>query len=144
MMLRNFSPTDLGEVMQMVAGIFSQDYSPSFYLSLHSYWPDGFIVATEDGKIVGIALGSITGEFETRMLMLAVDERHRKRGTGAALLIEFHNRCSLKGIRKIVLEVRALNASAHKFYLMHGYQYSGRLPKYYLDGEDGIIMTKWL
>jgi ribosomal-protein-alanine N-acetyltransferase len=144
MMLRNFSPTDLGEVMQMVAGIFTQDYSPSFYLSLHSYWPDGFIVAAEEGKIIGLALGSISGEFEARILILAVAEGCRKRGTGNALLIEFQNRCALKGIRKIVLEVRASNASAQQFYLVHGYQYSGRLPKYYLDGVDGIVMAKWL
>ena len=144
MLVRNFTPTDLGEIMRMVAGTFMQDYSPSMYLSLHSYWPEGFIVISEGGRMVGFVLGSVSGPEEARILIMVVKRERRDRGIGTTLLNEFMARCGIKGIKKVVLEVRASNKRASDFYSRHGFQYSGQLHKYYLDGEDGVKLVKWV
>ncbi len=144
MLIRNFAPTDLGEIMRMVAGTFMQDYSPSMYLSLHSYWPEGFLVASEHGRVVGFILGSVTGPEEARILIMVVKPECRSMGLGTTLLNEFATRCGIRGIRKVVLEVRTSNKQACEFYSRYGFQYSCHLRKYYLDGEDGVKMEKWL
>ena len=144
MLLRTFSPTDLGEIMRMVAGTFSQDYPPSMYLSLHAYWPDGFLVAADGGKITGFLLASLTEPVEARILIMMASESSRGKGIGTALLNEFTARCGMKGVKRIVLEVRASNAHAIQFYTNRGFQKETLLEKYYLDGEDGVKMSKWL
>ena len=144
MLIRNFAPTDLGDVMRLVAETFMQDYSPSMYLSLHMYWPEGFIVISENGVLKGFLLGSITQHDEARILIMVVRPELRNRGMGTTLLNEFLNRCSVKGINKVVLEVRASNKKAFEFYSRHDFQFTGRLPNYYLDGEDGVKMERWL
>ena len=144
MLLRNFAPTDLGEIMLLVSDTFRQDYSPSFYLSLYSYWPDGFILAKDNEKIIGFVLGSITDEEEARILIMAVEKERRVKGIGTALLREFMNRCSLRGLKRIVLEVRVSNELAQKFYSHFGFEMTNVLPRYHLDGEDAYKMVKHL
>lgn len=144
MLLRNFFPTDLGNVMRMVAENFMQDYPPSMYLSLNAYWPDGFLVASEDEKIMGFLLGSMTSPEEARILIMSVRADVRNRGVGTALLNDFLARCGFKGIRRVVLEVRTSNAHARNFYSNRGFQVDGVLKKYYLDGENAIKMIRWL
>ncbi len=142
--LRNFVPKDLPRIMYIVAENFNQDYAPDFYLSLHSYWPDGLMVAKKEGEIVGFIIGSITDNEEARILIMAVEKQHRVIGIGTALLREFMDRCALRGLRRIALEVRISNEPAQKFYLRFGFELTNKLPRYHLDGEDAYKMVKWL
>jgi ribosomal-protein-alanine N-acetyltransferase len=142
--LRNFAPNDLPRIMYIVAESFNQDYDPGFYLSLHCYWPQAFIVAKKEDELIGFLLGSITDEEEARILIMAVDKRHRVKGIGTALLREFMSRCSLRGLKRIALEVRISNIMAQKFYTRFGFEITHKLPRYHLDGEDAHKMVKWL
>lgn len=142
--LHNFVSGDLPRIMYMVAETFDQDYHPSLYLSLHNYWPEGFIVAKQEEKIVGFVMGSITDEDEARILISVVDLNLRTRGIGTALLREFMNRCALRGLKRIALEVRISNALAQKFYNRFGFETVCMLPRYYLDTENAYKMVKFL
>ena len=55
-------------------------------------------------------------------------------------LAGFHRR----NVRIVRLEVRANNTSAQKLYLSLGYSVTQRLPKYYSNGGDGLLMVKSL
>jgi ribosomal-protein-alanine N-acetyltransferase len=44
--------------------------------------------------------------------------------------------------RIVRLEVRASNVSAQKLYLSLSYSVTQRLPKYYSNGGDGLLMIK--
>lgn len=144
MLIRNFAPTDLGEVMRLVAETFRQDYSPSMYLSLHAHWAEGFLVASENGKVVGLLLGSSHAPGEARILIMTSDKENRKKGIGTALLNTFEERCGIRGIIRIILEVRSSNIRAQTFYSKRGFQKDSVLPRYYLDGEDSEKLIKWL
>ncbi|KYK27269.1 MAG: hypothetical protein AYK23_02485 [Candidatus Proteinoplasmatales archaeon SG8-5] len=144
MHIRNFVPTDLGAVMRLVAETFKQDYSPSMYLTLHAQWPDGFLVASEEGVLTGLLLGTRASPDEARILIMATKKELRYKGVGSSLLNTFFERCGWEGICSVVLEVRTSNTIAQEFYTKRGFQVVSLLERYYLDGEDGIMMTNWI
>ena len=144
MLLRNFAPTDLGEVMSLVSETFKQDYFPSMYLTLHAHWPEGFLVASEDGKIAGLILGTRVTPEEARILIMVTRKEMRNKGVGSSLLKMFHDRCGEVGVSRIVLEVRGSNTNAQGFYSKRGFQTDSMLSRYYLDGENGVKMVKWI
>jgi len=49
-----------------------------------------------------------------------------------------------RSVRLVRLEVRALNIPAQKLYESLGYAIAQRLPKYYSNGGDGLLMLKSL
>ena len=142
--LRNFNPSDLSEVMLMVTENFNEDYHPGFYLSMHSLWPTGFIVARRDYEIIGFLLGSLGENDEAKILIMVVKEGDRFQGAGTALLQEFITRCSMIGLRRLSLELRVSNLAAFKFYTRFGFQRVTVIEKFYLDGEDAFQLVKWL
>jgi hypothetical protein len=50
---RAFSPTDIPAVTRIVKESLGEQYPPSLYLTVHNLWREGFMVAVEDGEIVG-------------------------------------------------------------------------------------------
>jgi ribosomal-protein-alanine N-acetyltransferase len=144
MRLRCFQPTDLPRVYELACTSLSENYNPTLFIDLYSYWPEGFMVLEEDGVITGFIFGILLTRVDARILMLAVDERLRARGLGTNLYREFHRQCACKGIRAISLEVRVSNQGAIKFYEKMGFQLSGRVAKYYSNGEDAFRMQTFL
>jgi ribosomal-protein-alanine N-acetyltransferase len=51
--LRKFIPDDLQHVMQINRLCLPENYMDFFFMDLHQRFPETFIVAEEDGKIVG-------------------------------------------------------------------------------------------
>jgi ribosomal-protein-alanine N-acetyltransferase len=49
-----------------------------------------------------------------------------------------------RDVRIVRLEVRSSNISAQKLYASLGYAVTQRLPKYYSNGGDGLLMVKSL
>lgn len=144
MRMRCFQPTDLPRVYELACTSLSENYNPTLFIDLYSYWPEGFQVAEEDGTISGFIFGILLSRIDARILMLAVDERLRARGLGTILYREFNRQCAIKGMRTISLEVRVSNAGAIKFYEKMGFQITGRVEKYYSNGEDAFRMQTFL
>jgi [ribosomal protein S18]-alanine N-acetyltransferase len=144
MRLRCFQPTDLPRVYELACTSLSENYNPTLFIDLYSYWPEGFMVAEEEGTVIGFIFGILLSRVDARILMLAVDQRRRARGLGTSLYREFQMQCAAKGIRVISLEVRVSNQGAIKFYEKMGFQLSGRVAKYYSNGEDAFRMQTFL
>lgn len=140
MHLRQFRPTDLQQVYELACSTLSENYNPTLFLDLYSYWPEGFTVLEHDGRILGFVFGILLSRSDARVLMLAVEPSVRARGLGTALYREFQRECGLKGIRHITLEVRVSNSVAIHFYEKFGFQVTGRVPRYYSNGEDAFRM----
>src|SRR4030065_147688 len=51
--LRKFTPDDLQSVIQINRLCLPENYMDFFFMDLHQRFPETFIVAEEDGKIVG-------------------------------------------------------------------------------------------
>lgn len=140
MQLRLFQPQDLPRVYELACTSLSENYNPTLFIDLYSYWPEGFIVLEDEGQVLGFIFGIMLSRSDARILMLAVDARFRGRGVGTVLYREFLRQCSLKGLRTITLEVRVSNVLAIRFYEKMGFQLSGRVPRYYTNGEDAYRM----
>jgi len=98
-------------------------------------------VAEEAGVVVGFVVArQIANDVE--VLNLAVRPESRRRGIGTSLL-----GAALawgRGFRaeKALLEVRASNLAALRFYERHGFEVRGRRPRYYTAPiEDALLLT---
>lgn len=144
MIVRRFSINDIHSVMRVVKRSLGETYPPSLYLTLHNIWSDGFMVAEENGQIIGLVAAVESEKRVARVLMLAVLPEHRGRSYGSTLLKKLEDRCLAGAFRAIGLEVRKSNSSAISFYERHGYSVSGEIENFYLNGEGAYQMIKIL
>ena len=140
--IRNFKPIDIFSVMRIINETFNESYEPAILIDLHSSWPEGFIAAEHDKDVIGFILGMSPAPHQARVLILAVEERYRRKNIGSILLNAFINACIVKGVRLVTLEVRTSNEDAIKFYSRYGFNIVNMIPDYYKNGENGYIMHK--
>jgi ribosomal-protein-alanine N-acetyltransferase len=139
-LIRYFRPSDLWAVYELASNTLKERYNPTVFTQLSPYWPNGFLVAEEMGRVVGFLFGIMSSESECRVLMLAVKKEHRNHGVGSLLLTNFIREGALRGVHLVTLEVRSSNLSAIRFYQRFGFMLTGRIPNYYSNGEDGYTL----
>lgn len=144
MQLRHFQNRDLAEVWHVASESLRERYDPTIFTQLVPFWPDGLLVIEDLGRVVAFVFGVMSGVQQARVLMLAVDRNYRGAGLGTLLTQEFFRECAKKGLRQVSLEVRASNAGAQRFYQRLGFFTVRRVPRYYSDGEDGILLLRYL
>lgn len=144
MIIRVFTPNDVYKVADLTHVSLKEAYPISFFLTVSQYWPEGFLVAEEDGEVAGFVAGVISGVRQSRMLMLAIKEQHRRRGIASMLIRSFISSSLLRGADSVILEVRVSNGTAINLYTKMGFKTIGSLRAYYRDGEDGLRMQKVL
>jgi len=153
--LRRFDPKDLHQVMDINRRCLPENYSESFFLSLHKNFPETFIVAEKDGMVVGYimcriesglsGLGFTPLSFSKKghIISIAVLPEHRRKGLGEALIKK-----ALKIMTKVYnakicyLEVRVSNEPAINLYKKAGFEVQRIIRGYYADGENAYIMIK--
>ena len=79
-----------------------------------------FLLAEEDGKIVGTALCTHDGR-KGWINRLAVDPEHQGKGTGALLVEEAERRFTAKGIKVFACQIMADNIGSQEFFSHLGY-----------------------
>lgn len=98
-----------------------------------------YVSAVADGAIVGYG-GLVRYDDEAHVLTVGVLPAWRGRGVGAELLSDL---LAAAGPRRVLLEVRAGNASAQRLYARHGFVPIGRRRGYYQPGgEDAVVMAR--
>jgi len=83
--------------------------------------PDLFLVAEEDGRVIGAVLGGYDGRRGI-VYHLAVTPRRRQNGIGRALMAEMERRLAGKGCVKSYLLATPENQDAVAFYRRLGWQ----------------------
>ena len=78
----------------------------------------------------------------TVMATIGIAPEHRRRRLASCLMERVEDGFRQRDVRIVRLEVRAGNVSAQKLYLSLGYSVTQRLPKYYSNGGDGLLMVK--
>jgi ribosomal protein S18 acetylase RimI-like enzyme len=91
--------------------------------------PDLFLVAEEDGIIVGTVIGGFDGR-RGMIYHLAVAGSHRRRGIARQLMTEVEKRLIAKGCIKCYLLVHADNDEARTFYEKNNWEQMGDLVIY--------------
>jgi [ribosomal protein S18]-alanine N-acetyltransferase len=139
-LIRCFRPSDVWAVYDLASDNLKERYNPSVFTELSPYWPSGFLVVEEMGRIIGFIFGIMSSEVEARVLMLAVKKEYRNHGIGSMLLKRFMMEGANRGVHFVSLEVRSSNLSAIRFYQRFGFMLTGRIPSYYSNGEDGYTL----
>ena len=152
--LRKFKPDDLQSVMQINRYCLPENYMDFFFMDLQKRFPETFIVAEEDGKIIGyimcrievglasLGLGGLIRKGH--VVSIAVLPQGRRKGVAYALMTR-----AIEGMRHYkaklgYLEVRVTNDPGVSLYKKLGFEVTRTLHGYYSDGEDAYVMTKQL
>ena len=101
-------------------------------------------VVTQNGSMVGFVIGLIEPDHTGHITTVGVAPDHRRRHLAKRLMLKVQEGFRGRNVRMVRLEVRSLNVSAQELYLSLGYTVTQRLPKYYSNGGDGLLMVKSL
>jgi len=99
---------------------------------------------TSGGLMVGFVIGLIEPDHTGHITTVGVAPDHRRRHLAKRLMAEVEKGFRQRNVRIVRLEVRSLNVAAQKLYQSLGYAVTQRLPKYYSNGGDGLLMLKSL
>ena len=127
--IRKLKNWEFMDFMNILYKIFPDRANPNLFLNLYEVFPDGFIVAVEDRKFIGFAVGTITYEEKGKIILIGVDKDYRNKGIGSKLLKRLLLIFSLKDINEVELEVRVSNSNAIKFYEKRGFKKKERMVK---------------
>jgi ribosomal-protein-alanine N-acetyltransferase len=94
--------------------------------------------------MVGFVIGLVEPDHTGHITTVGVAPDHRRRHLAKRLMAEVETGFRQRNVRIVRLEVRSLNIAAQKLYESLGYAITQRLPKYYSNGGDGLLMLKSL
>jgi len=151
--LRRFDSSDLERVMHINRVCLPENYTSFFFLDLHKRFPETFLVAEENGEVVGYVMCRIeTGlpsfgigiRKKGHVISIAVLPEYQRHGVGYALMQEAMQSMLLYNAKECFLEVRTSNTPAVKLYKKMEFEIRRTLPGYYTDGEDAYVMARKL
>lgn len=146
--IRRFRPEDLNQVMYINQVCLPENYSTYFFIDLYTNFPETFIVAEEDNRIVGYIMCRIESGFSGfgptkrgHVISIAVLPGYRRKGIGEALLKEaLQAMVNYYGVKECYLEVRVSNSPAINLYKKVGFKIEKTIKGYYADGENAYLM----
>lgn len=139
--IREMSEKDLEKVHGLILRTVREVYNPELIRTAHMAWASGALVADSSYGIIG-AMVAVKDSTGGRILILAVDERFRRRGIASALIKRFLSTCIMEGVWNISLEVSITNIKAIKLYQKFGFKITDVLEGYYSQGDDAYVMTR--
>lgn len=152
--IRQFKPADLERVMHINRTCLPENYSSFFFTDLHERFPATFVVAEENGKLVGYAMCRIERGIPSskiigltkkgHLISIAVLPEYQRRGVGYALMREIMQAMLLYEATECLLEVRVSNTAAVNLYKKLGFEIARTKRGYYADGEDAYLMSRKL
>jgi ribosomal protein S18 acetylase RimI-like enzyme len=101
-------------------------------------------IVTPSGMMAGFVIGLIEPDHTGHVTTIGVSPDHRRRHLAQDLMLKVEAGFKKRNVRMVRLEVRSLNTAAQELYLSLGYTVTQRLPKYYSNGGDGLLMVKAL
>ena len=121
-------------------------------MNLYKRYPDAFIVAESNKKIVGYIMSRIeTGIPSFKMLgvtkkghviSIAVLPEHQQKGIAYSLMLEATQAMVNYNAKECYLEVRTSNMPAVGLYKKLGFEVARTLRNYYADGENAFLMSR--
>jgi ribosomal-protein-alanine N-acetyltransferase len=145
--IRRMTAADLGRVMEIVARLKqAPHWPPAAYLAALDPRAAPRRIALvavdpESGAVTGFAVASLLppqAELESIAVAAGSQRRGLARRLFAALLLELQP----QGVTEVILEVRASNHPALRFYRSLGFAETARRPRYYSDPvEDAILQS---
>ena len=139
MKVRKFVPNDLKRVYEIENMSFDHSYGINMFQQLYNMGV-GFLVAEEEGYVIGYVIFWVKYEFQGHIISIAVDKNYRRLGAGTDLLVRAIAILSLLDIDTIYLEVNENNQGAVEFYRQFNFKIDRVVPGYYDNGDGAIVM----
>ncbi|MGD8506661.1 MAG: ribosomal protein S18-alanine N-acetyltransferase [Candidatus Bathyarchaeota archaeon] len=149
--LRQFKLSDLDQVMYVNKVCLPENYTRYFFMDLHRRFPNTFIVAEENGEIVGYVMcriesgppdwGLLGIAKKGHVISIAVLPEHQRRGIGQALMYKVMQGMQTYKAKECYLEVRITNTPAVNLYKTLRFKIKRTMHGYYADGEDAYVMN---
>ena len=143
LIFRRLTIEDLDIVFSLEEMCFSMPWSKKSFeeaLAGNGYFYLGAFCGEKHVGTVGLQLLGDEGE----VMNVATHPDVRGQGIAKRLLNEMLMQAGNQGIRRFMLEVRALNAPAIAVYKSAGFEEVGRRKKYYHDPEDDAVLMDLL
>lgn len=143
---RRLKQKDLYQAYQLDQLCFPQGIAYSFdtFLYFYFYIDHYSLVAEEGDKIVGFIIASIDRNKTSQIITLDIHPNYRRRKLGSQLLNRVEKHLYSRGVEYIHLQVGINNTPAINLYKKCGFAEVKRLPKYYLNKIDALLMKKHL
>ena len=103
-----------------------------------------FRAVTAGGVMAGFVIGLVEPDHTGHVTTVGVAPEHRRRNLAKRLMGQVEDGFRKRNVRLVRLEVRTMNIAAQKLYESLGYSITQKLPKYYSNGGDGLLMLKSL
>lgn len=144
MKFRELTKADMDEVVQLEKQCFASCWGKAELLGEFDLNPfsHGWALVDDD-EIVAYAF--LWETFEAAQLArIGVKKSKRKSGLGKTLMNRLIRRAHDAGCEFMRLEVRPSNTAGLALYESLGFTTVSRIPEYYSDGEDALVMIRML
>jgi ribosomal protein S18 acetylase RimI-like enzyme len=128
------------EIEAVVAGFYNVERITAEIASPQGW--DGWIVADEDGTVVGAGGGGMTGPAVGEIFVLYLDPGRRGEGIGTLLLDAITEQHRARGAREQWVSVEPENAKGLPFYLARGFEVRGERPAFAAATEDARVSLR--
>jgi len=142
--IRQFQPIDTFKVIKLASITLTEQYNPTLFSFFYETYPQGFLVAEQNHKIIGFLIGIKLKTNKTKILMISVEPTYQRQKIGENLLNEFIKITNKENIKVLELEVRTDNKKAIKFYEKNGFKIIKKIDKFYQNYENAYTMRLYL
>ncbi len=152
--LRQFNPADLEAVISINRVCLPENYAPYFFIDTFNTFPEAFVVAESQGRVVGYVMCRFEHGFSDlkklrfarkgHIISVAVMPEFRNLGIGHSLVEQAMSSLASRQVDECYLEVRVNNLLAINLYKGMGFEIARTIPRYYFDGFDAFVMAKSL
>ncbi len=139
LIIRKANLSDLDDIHQIETQSFPDPWPKFLFSDMLGHPQQRLFLAKIQKDIAGyIAFWKMVDEVH--ILNICVDQAHRRQGIARGLLTFCMDFYPEEDVRYFLLEVRASNQIAQKFYKSFGFEEKYVRQKYYPNGEDAIVM----
>jgi ribosomal-protein-alanine N-acetyltransferase len=149
--LRQFSTKDLESVIEINRTCLPENYASFFFIDTYQSCPSAFRVAEVGTRIAGYIMCRIEHGFSDvkrlrfvrkgHIISVAVLPEFRRGGIAMELVKQALNALQEIKADECYLEVRETNDTAIKLYDKLGFSLARKVPHYYADGAEALVMV---
>lgn len=131
---------DLDRVLAVERACYPNPWSRDLFLREYDNPRSSVDLLLEGEELAGYLVSWYLHK-ELQIMNVATAPTFRRRGVGLALLRQAMERARKRGLERTVLEVRTGNAGAIALYESLGFRRDAVRRRYYVDGEDALLMS---
>jgi ribosomal-protein-alanine N-acetyltransferase len=149
--LRQFNTKDLESVIEINRTCLPENYASFFFIDTFQNCPNAFRVAEVGTQMVGYIMCRVEHGFSDvkrlkfvrkgHIISIAVMPEFRRAGVASELVKQALNALQEMKADECYLEVRETNETAIKLYEKLGFSLARRVPHYYADGAEALVMV---